>query len=93
MRRKVTLTIWDDLPIPAKIRSLPVKKHPLHPMLEQLEVGECFDWPRDLKATPVQLQAIIRRHERSVDKKFKFRTVMPKPWSKQKINYRIWRIK
>jgi len=93
MRRKITLTIWDDLPIPTKIRPIPVKKHPLHPMLDQLRVGECFDWPKELKATPNQLQAVARGNEKSTGKKFKFRTVVPKPWNNHEIKYRIWRIK
>ena len=93
MRRKVTITIWDDLPIPKKIRNYPAKKHPVHPMLKELNVGECFDWPNDLKISPVLLQSVIRGHERSSDKKFKFRTIAQKPWSKQQKTHRIWRIK
>jgi hypothetical protein len=93
MRRKVTITIWDDLPIPKKIRTMPVKKHPLHPMLDQLNVGECFGWPTSMRETSVRLQSVIRRHEKSTEKKFKFRTIFSKPWSGQKTVFRIWRIK
>lgn len=89
MRRTIKLTIWDDLPLSKKIRSFPVMKHPLHAMLKQLEVGECFDWPRELKGTPNQLQAVMRTHEKATGKKFKFRTIYPK----QTLTYRIWRTK
>ena len=88
MRRKISIWIWDDLPLPKKIRSFPVMKHPLHEMLKQLEVGECFDWPRDLQGKPNQLQAIMRTHERAMKKKFKFRTIYPKGT----LTYRIWRM-
>jgi len=86
-RRLVKLWIWDELPLPKKVRSFPAMKHPLHQMLKQLEIGECFDWPRELKAKPNNLMAIMRVHERVTKKKFRFRTIYPKG----NLTYRIWR--
>lgn len=88
MRRKISIWIYDDLPIPKKIRSFPVMKHPLHQMLKQLEVGQALDWPRELKETPIKLRAVMQRHGKATGKKFKFRTCYPSG----NLTYRIWRI-
>ena len=93
MKRKITITIWDDLPIPAKVRSFPVMKHPLHEMLKQLEIGQALDWPKELnEQNPSRLRAIMQRHSKSTGKKFVMRTIWPKPWSGDKGRiYRFWR--
>lgn len=92
MRKKITITIWDELPLPSKVRNFPAMKHPLHKMLKLLEVNQALDWPRELKATANQLQAVMRTHEKATKKKFRFRTVWPKPWSKDDgPKFRIWR--
>ena len=92
-RRKITIMIWDDLPIPAKVRSFPVMKHPLHEMLKQLEIGQALDWPRELKEqNPNKLRAIMQRHSKTTKKKFTMRTIWPRPWSGDKgPTIRIWR--
>jgi hypothetical protein len=93
VRRRITITIWDDLPIPAKVRPFPVMKHPLHEMLKQLEIGQALDWPRDLnEQDPNKLRAIMQRHQKTTGKKFTMRTIWPKPWSGDKRPIRrIWR--
>ena len=94
-RRLVKLWIWDDLPIPAKVRSLPTFTHPLHDMLKQLEVGQAMDWPKDLnEQDPNKLHAIMQRHQKSTGKRFAMRTVWPRPWQGDKWKtIRIWRMK
>ncbi len=93
-RRLVKLWIWDDLPIPAKVRSFPTMKHPLHEMLKQLEIGQALDWPRNLnEQDPNKLRAIMQRHQKSTGKRFTLRTIWPRPWSGDKgRTIRIWRI-
>jgi len=93
MRRKITLTIWDDLPIPAKVRSFPAMKHPLHNMLKRLEIGQAMDWPRELKMQDSnRLRAIISVHQKSTGKKFTLRTIWPRAWKGDKgRTIRIWR--
>jgi hypothetical protein len=88
-KRLVKIWIRNDLPLPKKVCCFPAMKHPLHDMLKQLEVGESFAWPMELKANPNSLQSVTRVHEKATGKKFKFRTV----YIKLKKTYCIWRIK
>ena len=93
-RRTVKLVIWDDLPIPERIAPFPQMKHPLHEMLKELEVGECFVVPEELDSvTSNRLLAIKQRHSLATGKRFTFRTIYPKPWSKEKTIRSIWRTK
>jgi len=92
-RRLVKLWIWDDLPIPAKVRSFPTFTHPLHEMLKLLDIGQAVDWPRDLsEQDPNKLRAIMQRHQKSTGKKFTLRTILPnlRKGDKGK-TIRIWR--
>jgi hypothetical protein len=89
MRRKITLWVWDDLPIPKKIIMAPRMLHPIHDILKQLEKGECFDWPEELApVTRQQLCALLAVHRRATSKRFTLRTV---PRGKLKPRWRIWR--
>ena len=92
-RRLVKLWVWDDLPIPAKVRTFPTFTHPLHEMLKVLEVGQAMDWPRDLnEQNPNRLRAIMQRHSKSTGKSFTLRTILPnlRKGDKGK-TIRIWR--
>jgi hypothetical protein len=93
-RRLIKAWVWDDFPIPKEIAPLPVMKHPLHAFLKQLEVGECLELPEMFhKVTTNRLIAIKQRHAKTMGKRFKFRTIHPKPWSKEKATYIIQRTK